>query len=216
MKIQKASYMLTLSLHPIIFTWMTWNWPLTAPALRSKDDRFVDEVTSRIKLVGFCLFVCLLKGLFFFIFKTKNYTNFSTNHLFFFFQAMIVYLQKLKINSLIKIAQPVRLISSPTEGEEPLLKIKRNLILRLHFWRSRQCGVTSSLPLLPGPLWLAVSDRVPSLGQSGLFKNHLHSIEPWTKKVFGTTTPKMLLWRNNERDSRTTWHKITLDGLTCR
>ena len=50
--------------------------------------------------------------------------------------------------------------------EWPGYDIKLHLTVRLQLWSFEECGVTSSLPLLPGPLWprVVVTIRVQSIG----------------------------------------------------
>ena len=60
-----------------------------------------------------------------------------------------------------------------------------DLMVRLEFWRSGECGITSSLTLLPGPLLPGVVRHVdvPSMDQIRLFKDYSHSNEPSVKKL---------------------------------
>ena len=69
------------------------------------------------------------------------------------------------------------------KDERPEYNTKLYLMVRLTFWKSKECGVPLSLPLLPGPLWLAavvVPVKIPSMS---LFKNHLCSIWPCAKNI---------------------------------
>ena len=54
-------------------------------------------------------------------------------------------------------------------------------MVRLKFWSSGECGVTS---LLPGSLWpgVVIPVRVPAMGQIDLFKNELYLIGACEKK----------------------------------
>ena len=62
--------------------------------------------------------------------------------------------------------------------------------VRLKFWSLVGCGVTCSLPLLPGPLWprVMVSVRVSALGQIELFEKSFerNTIKPynWVKIIY--------------------------------
>ena len=72
-------------------------------------------------------------------------------------------------------------IRSPSPKGYPRYNIKLHLIVRLQFWRSGECRVTTSLSLLPRPLWLGViiPVRIKSMGPTDLFKNHAHSLGMW-------------------------------------
>ena len=86
-------------------------------------------------------------------------------------------------------------------------------MVRLLFWR---VWSTTSLVSLPDALWLGliVPIRAPSMSRIDLFKNYLNSKGPCAKDSLKTTAQKMQIRTYNERDSLTSWYKITLDRLT--
>ena len=82
---------------------------------------------------------------------------------------------------------------------------KVHLMVRLQFWRSREYGITPSLSLLLGSLWLRVvlAVMVPSRDQIDLFENYLYNLRNDYKKS------------KYEHGSLTSRYKIILDRLTC-
>ena len=86
----------------------------------------------------------------------------------------------------------------------PGYDIKLHLIFRLLFWITLS---TSSLPLLPNPLWswLVVPVKVLSMDQIG----HIQ------KKIFFLNIKQMWMWMYQEPDSLMSSYKITLTRLTC-
>ena len=62
-----------------------------------------------------------------------------------------------------------------------MVDTKLQLVLRLQFLRSGECGLPHLLPLLPGSLRLRIliSVRVPCIDQTELFKNYSYLIGPY-------------------------------------
>ena len=70
---------------------------------------------------------------------------------------------------------------SPTKREDSLKNrtvLGMHLVVRFQSWKCYECGVTPSLSLLSGTIWLGVvlPVRVPSMGQIDLLRNYSYLI----------------------------------------
>ena len=66
--------------------------------------------------------------------------------------------------------------TSPQKISYPKYNTKLHLIMKLQFLSYGECGVTTTLPLLPGSLWprVVVPISIPSMGQIDVLENDLY------------------------------------------